>query len=169
MKGLALIVAGCTAIFLISCASPPQIKTPLPAGIRNPLPQPELPDPFGAFVGVWAGRWDTTMAPVGQMGFVGVDETMVIENVVPTSNDTYEAYIILSYGHSLSGNPPGFFRTSGVIGQDGVLRLKPFPTGGVTTASISPDRQRLQIEHRSVGRSGLPHIMRGVLWRTALP
>ena len=170
MKGLALVVAGCTASLLTSCASQPQIRTPLPPGVTNPRPpQADLPQPVAAFVGVWAGRWETVNFTLGA-GSVGVDETMIIESVMPISNDSYQAYLIISYGQGPDPHPPGFFRTTGVIGQDGVLRIKPFPNGSATTARVSANRQLLHIEHRGISRAGgLPVIVRGTLWRTTLP
>jgi len=169
MNGRALMVASCTALLLTSCASQPPIKTPLPYGITNPSPpEPNLPAPVAALVGVWAGTWGTYRT-TGFMGSSNADLTLIIDRVFPGASDSFVAVLTYSWGESWA-RKGGYVRTIGVIGQDGVLRLEPFSDGGTITAMLSENQQVLHTEYQVVGGGGsLPIRSRGTLWRTKLP
>jgi len=141
------------------------------AGQLHPLPpQPELPEAVAAFVGAWAGRWNRIVTSLGEGAQDGAI-TLVVENIMPATDETYQAYVIYSWG--LAGRDitvrPDFYRTTGTIGQDGVLQLRPTRNGVMMTftASVSEDRKILDAHLQSPNPISL--TMSGTLWRTRLP
>ena len=96
MKALGAILVATVLTLADGCASQVQIKTPLPADVRNPLPpQPGLPEPVAAFVGAWAGRWNRIMTSFGE-GAQDGDITLVVENIMPATDETYPAYVTIA-------------------------------------------------------------------------
>lgn len=166
----AMYALGAVTILLIvlvaGCASQVEIKTPLPPDIGNPLPpQRDLPEQMAAFVGVWTGKWHEWVHLLAA-GNVGTDETLVVQNIMPLTDSTYKVYVIRSWGIA-PGNPsqrPGFSRGSGMIGEDGILRMEPTRSGAIITFTMAENRQTLHVEYRSVS-----FRMTGTLWRTKLP
>jgi len=116
------LVAGCAG------ASVSKVQTPLPADVRVWKPPADTPEPVAAFSGVWAGRFGEWVAHGLGAGSSSVYHTLVVENIGYTGLDTYRASVIYSWGPDVS-RPPGFARTSGMIGTDGVLRLSTFGNG----------------------------------------
>ena len=168
-----MMLVGCAALLATSCTSPVQVRTPLPADVGNPRPpQPELPEPLAAFVGVWAGRWDSFVNRKGA-GAVGVDITLIVENIMPETGNSYRAYVLYSWGRSSLDKQarPGFVRTSGIIGQDRVLRIGPSQNGAVMSFTVAEDRRTVQGEYRGLATAvdTVSFTLSGILWRTTLP
>jgi hypothetical protein len=121
-----------------------------------------LPEPVAAFVGVWAGRWHSFVNMSGG-GDAGLDETLIVENIMPLTDSTYQAYVIRSWAGNLT-RKSGFVRTTGVIGEDGILHM------GAITGSMAENRQNLYIEYRGISSfNTMSFRMTGILWRTRLP
>jgi len=93
---------------------------------------------------------------------VGLDETLIVENIIPLTGSTYRAYVIRSWAGNLAQRP-GFARTTGVIGENRILRM------GSTTATMAETRQNLYIEYRGIAPNAMPFRMTGILWQTRLP
>jgi hypothetical protein len=166
-------VAGCTALLLISCASQqPQMRTALPADVSNPLPSPPgTPELLASFIGVWAGRWDAITSGMTAHS-VTQDITFIVQNVMPHTDDLYRGYLLYSWGASSMNLAlsPGLVRLSGSFGPDGVLRIDGLPHGAAMTLRMREDRQNLRAEYRAVSSvNGMPYTMAGTLWRTTLP
>lgn len=150
------LVAGCAG------ASVSKVQTPLPADVRVWKPPADTPEPVAAFSGVWAGRFGEWVAHGLGAGSSSVYHTLVVENIGYTGLDTYRASVIYSWGPDVS-RPPGFARTSGMIGTDGVLRLSTFGNGARVSYKMSPDRTMLSVLYESGTET-----TSGLLWRSQL-
>jgi len=168
-----LMLTGWAVILLSSCAGQVEIRSPLPTDITSPRP-PEsgLPEQIAAFVGVWAGKWDRFVNR-HLAGTVGEDIALVVESIMPLTDDSYQAALVYSWGISPVDKwvSPGFTRTTGTIGKEGVLRIGPDRRGFVMTYTLAENRQTLQAEAHGIGSrvDTLSFTLSGVLWRTKLP
>ena len=163
-RGWVFALAIGATVLLTGCVTHGQINTPLPT-LFIQTPSASIPQFVAAFSGVWAGRWDTFQTSLG-IRANDVAHTLVVERIEFTAS-TYRADVVYSWGAS-PGTSPGFFRTSGTIGLDGVLHLGPFSNGGVATYVMAEDRRTLRIEYvgtSSSSAAGFASRSVGLLWR----
>ena len=165
LHSLLMVSTACAAAVPTSCASPAQVRTPLPTvSVRPPISG--IPEPVAAFSGVWSGRWDRFGTQLGA-GPVSIDHALVVESIVEQNNGVYGAAVIYSWGES-PGYEPGFTRTRGTISPEGLLRVGPFRArdhndGSQATYRLSTDRKTLSVELAVQGA-----VVSGTLWRTRL-